>query len=313
MALKIQASGWPPGCTTQEQKDKFIADALKYDGIVIDPQKLEYNAALRTIAKLILNSFWGKLGQRTLMPHTELIYAYAELINFVSDPSKKVQILLPLGEECLQLKWMPVEDSEESLPTSSLIHAAFTTCLGRLQLYKYLDIVKDRALYHDTDSCMYLSRPGEPDLPLGTHLGDLTDQIEEDYGPGSFIIEMVAAGPKNYAYLVAVGGDTQNIKACVKVRGISIKSSCDGLVTFHNLKAMVLGEINPLIIPIPRQIARQPSWKIVTRSTSKKWKAINTKRRRVDVERTVPHGYNAFVNQPEEDQELLETMDILMA
>ncbi|KAK3917644.1 Translation initiation factor IF-2 [Frankliniella fusca] len=93
---------------------------------------------------------------------------------------------------------MPVEDSEVSLPTSSLVHAAFTTCFGRIQLYRYLDLVGKRALYHDIDNVAYISRPGQDDLPLGTHLGDLTDQIEEDWGPGSFITEMVCGGPKNY-------------------------------------------------------------------------------------------------------------------
>lgn len=83
------------------------------------------------------------------------------------------------------------EDTEESLPTSSLILAAFTTCFGRLKLYSYLDIVRERGLYCDTDSCAFISRPGEPDLPLGSHLGELTDQVVEDYGPGSFIMEFV--------------------------------------------------------------------------------------------------------------------------
>ena len=151
MALKIQASGWPEDCKTEEQRKQFVADVLKYDGIVIDPLKMEKNPALRTLAKLILNSFWGKLGQRTILPKTVLIYDYGQLMNIVADPTKEVQSLLPLTEDCLQVKWEPVADSEESLPTSSLLHAAFTTCFGRLQLYKYLNIAKERALYHDTD------------------------------------------------------------------------------------------------------------------------------------------------------------------
>ena len=207
---------------------------------------------------------------------------------------------------------MPVEDSEESLATSSLVHGAFTTCLGRLQLYQYLDIVKQRALYHDTDSVAYLSRPGESDLPLGSHLSDLTDQVEEDFGPKSFIVEFVAGGPKNYAFKVAVGGDLNNIKTCIKVRGITINLSCEALVTYENLKAMVMGESDGMIIPIPRQIARLPGWKIVTRSTSKKWQVVNTKRREVDTEHTVPHGFNAWHEEDGEDQEMLESMDLLM-
>ena len=151
MALKVQDSGWRDDCKTEEQKRQFVADVLKYDGIVIDLSRMEKNPALRTLAKLILNSFWGKMGEKTLRSKTELIYDYGQLKNIVADLYKQVQSLLPLTEDGLQVKWEPVADSEESLPTSSLLHAAFTTCFGRLQLYKYLNIVKERALYHDTD------------------------------------------------------------------------------------------------------------------------------------------------------------------
>ena len=270
------------------------------------------NPGLRTLAKLLLNAFWGKFGERTLRSKCELIYTYGKLMQMISDNSIEVVNLLPLGEDCLQVSYKPIKDTEESLPTSSLLHAAFTTCFGRLQLYKYLNIVHQRALYHDTDSVAYISRPGEPDLPLGTHLGDLTDQVEEDYGPGSYIVEFAAGGPKNYAYKVAVGGDLNNIKVCIKVRGITINKSCDSLVTFDHLKAMVMGSKEHTIVPIPRQIARLPTWKIVTRATSKRWQAKNTKRRRIDVAHTVPHGYSAWADHPAEDQELLEAMDLLM-
>ncbi|XP_052128309.1 uncharacterized protein LOC127750506, partial [Frankliniella occidentalis] len=181
MALKIEASGWPPHCESDEQKKEFVADVLKRDGIVINPDNMIYRPALRVL-----------------------------------NPTKEVRALVPLGDDCLQVNWMPVEDSEESLPTSSLVHAAFTTCLGRMQLYKYLDLVGKRALYHDTDSVCYISRPGELDLPLGTHLGDLTDQVEEELGPGSFITEIVCGGPKNYAFKAAKGGDTNNIHVTIK-------------------------------------------------------------------------------------------------
>ncbi|KAK3924463.1 putative DNA polymerase [Frankliniella fusca] len=301
MALKIQASGWPVDCDTEEKKAQFVEDTLKHDGVSLDPTKMKRNPALRALSKLMLNSFWEKFGEKTVRPKTEFIYDYDKLINIVTDSAKEVTGLLPLSDECLQVTWKPVEDSEVSLPTSSLLHAAFTTCHGRMQLYKYLDVVGERALYHDTDSVAYISRPGEPDLPVGTHLGDLTDQIEEDYGEGSFITEFVAGGPKNYAYKVAVGGDLAHTKVCIKVRGISINTSCDDLVTFDNLKVMVMGSRDKITVPIPHQIARLPGWRI----------ALNTKRRRVDVANTVPHGYNGWTMAEEEDQDLLEVLEVL--
>ncbi|XP_026289686.2 uncharacterized protein LOC113214526 [Frankliniella occidentalis] len=55
MALKLQASGWPPECTTAEQKQKYIEDVRKYDGVIIDPDRVEKLPALRQLAKLLLN------------------------------------------------------------------------------------------------------------------------------------------------------------------------------------------------------------------------------------------------------------------
>ena len=66
-----------------------------------------------------------------------------------------------------------------------------------------------------------------------------------------------------------------------------------------------------MTIPIPHQIARLPKWKIVTRASRKNWQAANSKRRRIDLARTVPHGYNAFEEADEEDQDLLEVMNLL--
>ncbi|KAK3910262.1 putative DNA polymerase [Frankliniella fusca] len=68
MALKIQASGWPPECDTEEKQAKFVEDTLKHDGVVLDPTKMEKNPALRALSKLMLNSFWGKFGKKNTPP-----------------------------------------------------------------------------------------------------------------------------------------------------------------------------------------------------------------------------------------------------
>ena len=54
---------------------------------------------------------------------------------------------------------------------------------------------RDRCLYFDTDSIVYISRPGSSDPPVGDYLGDLTDELD-----GRHIIEFISDGPKNYAY-----------------------------------------------------------------------------------------------------------------
>lgn len=161
-----------------------------------------------------------------------------------------------------------------------------------------------------SDSICYLARPGWPDPPLGPHLGDLTDQLQDDYGPNSFCTEFVAAGPKNYSYRVAVGGDLQNIKTVIKVRGISINSSCANVVTFENLKKMVFNEKDSITVKIPSRIDRVPGWKVVTRSTSKLWRVCLTKRRRIGKTETVPYGFGGEVLD-QDDYDLMDCMDTM--
>ncbi|XP_026281535.2 uncharacterized protein LOC113208654 [Frankliniella occidentalis] len=270
---------------------------------------MKRNEGMRMIAKLILNSFWGKMGEKTLRGVTKFANSFTSMMEVINDPTLEIRSMLPLGEECLQINCMPKEDCEDSLRTSSLINAAFTTCYGRLHLYKYLDMVGERAIYHDTDSVCYLSVPHLPDPPLGTHLGELTDQISDDFGAGSFCFAFVAGGAKNYSYKVAVKGDMNNVKVVTKVRGIQLNGSNEDIITFENLKAMVLSDQKEKhIVPIPGQIARLPGWKIITRDTSKTWQVVLNKRRRVDKAKTEPYGYKAWTA---EDDDLLNVLEEL--
>ena len=58
--IKLKASGYPKNCVTDEQKQAYVNDILENQGIQLDPGKIAYNPALPALAKLMLNSFWGK-------------------------------------------------------------------------------------------------------------------------------------------------------------------------------------------------------------------------------------------------------------
>jgi hypothetical protein len=55
-----QASGFPDGCVTDQQKADYIADYAAREGIQLDPRQIMKNPGLRALAKLMLNSFWGR-------------------------------------------------------------------------------------------------------------------------------------------------------------------------------------------------------------------------------------------------------------
>ena len=80
MKIKLESSSY--NFKMKEEEDSFKA-RIK-DSLDIDVQKFEFNAGLRSIAKLCLNSLWGKFGQRNNMSQTK----------YVTDVSKFYEILL---------------------------------------------------------------------------------------------------------------------------------------------------------------------------------------------------------------------------
>ena len=65
--LKIQqeASGWPKWVGDDETKRQhYIRDYYEHEGIHLEYDKIEHNPGLRALAKMMLNSMWGKFGQR---------------------------------------------------------------------------------------------------------------------------------------------------------------------------------------------------------------------------------------------------------
>jgi len=51
--------------------------------IVLDRNNTVQNPGLRSVAKLGLNSFWGKFGQRINLPNTEIVKRYERLATLL--------------------------------------------------------------------------------------------------------------------------------------------------------------------------------------------------------------------------------------
>lgn len=63
MKLKLEAEGWPLQCIDDYNKQHYFGEVFQREGMQLNPLQIEKNPSKRAIAKLALNSFWGKFGQ----------------------------------------------------------------------------------------------------------------------------------------------------------------------------------------------------------------------------------------------------------
>ena len=65
LKIKQEASGWPSWVGDDETKrQQYIREYYEHEGIQLEYDKIEENKGLRALAKMMLNSMWGKFGQR---------------------------------------------------------------------------------------------------------------------------------------------------------------------------------------------------------------------------------------------------------
>ena len=55
--IKTQASGYPNNICTLKQRQQYVEEYSSEEGVLLDPQLIERNPGLGSIAKLALNSF----------------------------------------------------------------------------------------------------------------------------------------------------------------------------------------------------------------------------------------------------------------
>jgi len=75
--IKIQASGWPEENMNEQEKQLYVKNFKEREGIELDINEIKNNPGLRSIGKLVVNSFWGKMGQNPYSSQNEFIQASA--------------------------------------------------------------------------------------------------------------------------------------------------------------------------------------------------------------------------------------------
>ena len=291
LRIKQEASGWPKEDMSEEEKRKYIHDYYEMEGIQLQYDNIKKNPGLRTLAKLMLNSMWGKFGQRLNKTQIQAFDDPHAFHRFLDTDTLDVRHVSVINDDMVEVHYQHQKEDIRVSPNLNIFVACFTTCHARLKLYQALERLGERVLYFDTDSVIYLEEtPTQFQPTLGSYLGDFASELEDD----EYIQEFVSGGPKNYGYT------TNKEKVECKVRGFRLNSEGHTQLNYDVMRQNVKDEIErPL--PKPRQnqvinshqIVRDPTnYQLYTRPSSKFYQLVCNKRV-IDPRtfKTYPYGY----------------------
>ena len=104
------------------------------EGIELEKDKVEVNPGLKSISKLMLNSFWGKFGMRDNLTQTHVIHKPKEFYRLLRSKAKQIHDIHIVTKECAMVNTSQEEDYNEGNSMSNLATTAFTTSYARLRL-----------------------------------------------------------------------------------------------------------------------------------------------------------------------------------
>ena len=278
MKIKLESSSY--NFKTKEEEDNFKA-RIK-DSLDIEVEKFEFNAGLRSISKLCLNSLWGKFGQRNNMSQTKYITEVSEFYEILLDDKLDNTNFQFINNDMVQMTYNFKDQFVDNSNNTNIYIACFTTSHARLMLYDKLDYLNEKVLYFDTDSIIYAD-DGTKNIETGDMLGDMTDELS-----GKVITNFVSTGPKSYSFKY---GDNDEKSA---IKGFTLNHENSSILNHNSMSKIVKKQIRELTIINENKITRK-NREIVNEYCEKVFKFGYDKRviRLVDENHidTLPYGY----------------------
>ncbi|XP_044005444.1 uncharacterized protein LOC122850350 [Aphidius gifuensis] len=215
LKIKQEASGYPSWVKTESDKDQYIEEYFQAENIKIDKENIDFNPGLRTLSKNMLNSLYGKLGQKSSLWRKTICSGLQEYYDIVDNEKNLIQFIEPTNQETVLITWKLINEEEPLTKTTNVVLAAFTTAYAREKLYSW------------------------------SKLRDLTDELEE-YGEGSYIKSFISGGPKFYSFIVQKP-DGGQVEVC-KLKGVRLDLEAQKFINFDTVESLIKREIDPFEI-----------------------------------------------------------------
>ena len=223
MKIKLESSKYD--FKTKEEKTNFKLKIKK--SLDTDVEKFEFNAGLKSISKLCLNSLWGKFGQRSNMSQMKYVTEVSEFYKILHDDKLDNKNFQLINDDMVQMTYNFKDQFVDNSKNTNIYITCFTTSHARLMLYNKLDYLKEKVLYFDTNSIIYAD-DGTKNIETGDMLGDMTDELS-----GKRISSFVSTGPKLYSVKY---GDNEQKSA---IKGFTLNHENNNLLNHDSLRKIV--------------------------------------------------------------------------
>lgn len=178
LKIKLEASGFNG---SDQEWDEFQRKHREVLGIELERKNMIKNKGKREMAKLLLNSLWGKFGQRPDLQEDKFYSSqeFKALLNEEMEGNVTFDEFHQLSSGFVVAKTTR-SNFASNLKNKNVAVAAFVAAGGRLKLWETLHKLDDRVLYHDTDSILYERDPTGYNVETGGLLGEWADEYPGD-------------------------------------------------------------------------------------------------------------------------------------
>jgi len=319
--MKQEAEGWKKlGASSEtpseEEKDEIVERLFIQNGNLgrIRKEKVKKNAVLRALAKLYLNSLWGKWAQKPSKNNNITIYGSYQLLDLINNPqvqmdSCKFREISPgVYKSNFKLK----DEYLASVRHGNLFIGAAVTATARCILHsKMIQVGVENMVYCDTDSIIFL---------YDRILGELTDiglgKWTNEY-PMHHIVQFYGLAPKLYSLMLKDKSHEKEPYEVFRAKGVQLTLENQTKMVFNNIKPLIEQlitgkvsqyslEVNNMNIFTNSTNNMMPFGQVYTRYNKKKVRAIITKRcfelvdsinwEVINEIRTYPFGYEIASN-----------------
>ncbi|GFU07966.1 DNA_pol_B_2 domain-containing protein [Trichonephila clavipes] len=133
----------------------YIDLFLKIKQEASDKNSINVNLGRRSVAKLALNSFWGRWGMNLNKNKLTFVSTVHDFNKMLMDKTKDIKDVFLPTPEIAAFQWTQSNDFVTQDSSTNIFIAAFTTCHARLKLYSEIEKLNASVLYFDTDSQLF--------------------------------------------------------------------------------------------------------------------------------------------------------------